>query len=155
MRGNKSVSIGVDLAGSELRNTGIASLDSSLKLEHGVLHRDREVIQYASNSQPDVIVIDAPLSLPRGRENLEKKSNIHFRECDFELRRRHIPFFPLTLGPMRKLTARGINLARILRLEGTTCLKVIRVQRRHHEDSKKNSEPDTTCWPFAQAWFGH
>src|SRR5487761_505536 len=118
MRGNKSVSIGVDLAGSELRNTGIASLDSSLKLEHGVLHRDREVIQYASNSQPDVIVIDAPLSLPRGRESLEKKSNIHFRECDVELRRRHIPFFPLTLGPMRKLTARGINLVRILRLEG-------------------------------------
>jgi predicted nuclease with RNAse H fold len=49
---------------------------------------------------------------------LEIRSNIHFRACDRELTRRHLKFFPITLGPMRKLTARGIKLAAILRADG-------------------------------------
>jgi hypothetical protein len=36
------------------------------------------------------------------------------RECDKELLRRRIKFFPVTLGPMRKLTSRGIRLKEIL-----------------------------------------
>ncbi|MDH4197015.1 MAG: hypothetical protein OEW05_06395, partial [Candidatus Aminicenantes bacterium] len=34
----------------------------------------------------------------------------HYRPCDLELRARGIPFFPITLGPMRALTERGIGL---------------------------------------------
>jgi predicted nuclease with RNAse H fold len=61
-----------------------------------------------------VVAIDAPLSLPAGRESIEQKTNVHLRECDKELLRRRIKFFPVTLGPMRKLTNRGINLRRTL-----------------------------------------
>lgn len=115
----KGLSVGVDLAGVESRNTGVASLDMFLQLESAVLHGDDEILEYVLGKDPEVILIDAPLSLPNGRKSLERRSNIHFRECDLELRRRHIPFFPITLGPMRKLTSRGIRLARILRSKGS------------------------------------
>jgi hypothetical protein len=65
-------------------------------------------------SKPKIVAIDAPLSLPAGRESIEQRTNVHLRECDKELLRRGIKFFPITLGPMRKLTNRGINLRRIL-----------------------------------------
>jgi uncharacterized protein len=70
-----------------------------------------------ASAKPAVVVIDAPLSLPKGRQSLEIRSNIHFRACDRELMRRHLKFFPITLGPMRKLTARGIELATVLRAD--------------------------------------
>jgi uncharacterized protein len=109
-------SFGIDLAGVEHRPTGIASLEiDTNQLEHMVVHTDEEIIGFASKTNPVVTVIDAPLSLPKGRENLDIRSNIHFRECDRELQRRHLKFFPITLGPMRTLTARGIKLAAKLR----------------------------------------
>ena len=61
--------------------------------------------------RPDLVLVDAPLSLPRGRRTIEDRDGPHFRECDRELRRLGIRFFPLTLGPMRMLTVRGIRLA--------------------------------------------
>ena len=54
------------------------------------------------------------MSLPAGRESIEQRTNVHLRECDKELLRRGIKFFPVTLGPMRKLTSRGMNLRRTL-----------------------------------------
>jgi len=53
------------------------------------------------------------LSLPLGRKNL-RRSKIHFRKCDLQLWKLGIKFFPITLGPMRKLTRRGIKLRKIL-----------------------------------------
>ena len=64
-------------------------------------------------SVPKVVAIDAPLSLPAGRKSIEQRTNVHLRECDKELLKRGIKFFPVTLGPMRKLTSRGIILRRI------------------------------------------
>ncbi len=69
-------------------------------------------------ARPRITLIDAPLSLPRGRATIEDRSGPHFRECDRELRRLGIRFFPLTLGPMRILTVRGMNLATKLRSRG-------------------------------------
>jgi predicted nuclease with RNAse H fold len=54
--------------------------------------------------------VDAPLHLPPGRRSINDRNGKHLRECDEELRRRHIPFFPITLGPMRTLTVRGMRL---------------------------------------------
>jgi len=62
------------------------------------------------NAQPDLIAIDAPLNLPPGRKSLDDKNGEHFRPCDRELQKRGIRFFPITLGPMRSLTQRGIDL---------------------------------------------
>ena len=69
-------------------------------------------------ARPGLVVIDAPLSLPRGRKTIEDRSGPHLRECDRELLRRKVPFFPLTLGPMRMLTVRGMRIARALSKRG-------------------------------------
>ena len=52
------------------------------------------------------------------------RNSSHYRPCDVELRRRKIPFFPITLGPMRKLTVRGIELRRHLAGEGFRVIEV-------------------------------
>jgi predicted nuclease with RNAse H fold len=115
MGGGTFASVGVDLAGVEARNTGVACLNFDLHLTHAIVHTDEEIVDFVLTHHPLVVVVDAPLSLPRGRLSLEEKSNIHLRECDRVLLRRGIRFFPVTLGPMRKLTARGIRLAARLR----------------------------------------
>jgi hypothetical protein len=85
-----------------------------------VLHSDQEVLEFVRNASPEIVVIDAPLSLPRGRTTIEDRSGPHLRDCDRELLRRRIPFFPLTLGPMRTLTVRGMALAQELSERGET-----------------------------------
>lgn len=93
-------------------------MDGELLAKASVLYTDRELLDRTLESKADVVAIDAPLALPRGRESLDLKSNIHFRACDHELRRRGIKFFPVTLGPMRKLTERGIRLRASLESAG-------------------------------------
>lgn len=97
------------MAGSTKRKTGIAILEENKKLEHYIVYKDYEIIKAVKNSDAKIVVVDAPLSLPKGRKNL-RKSNIHFRACDIELKKMRIPFFPITLGPMRMLTKRGMKL---------------------------------------------
>lgn len=80
-------------------------------------YTDAEILGKIMELKPDVVAIDAPLSLPPGRKSLEERTSVHLRECDRELLKRGIRFFPVTLGPMRKLTMRGINLKRILEAE--------------------------------------
>jgi hypothetical protein len=82
------------------------------------MYTDAQILERIRGIKPALVPIDAPLSLPPGRKSLEERTGVHFRECDRELLRRHIKFFPITLGPMRKLTMRGINLKRVLQAEG-------------------------------------
>ncbi len=105
--------LGIDLAGSEKRKTGICLMDGKLKAKCFILFKDKEILDLIERERPDLICIDAPLSLPLGRKNL-RKSKIHFRKCDKELYKLGIKFFPITLGPMRALTKRGIKLRKIL-----------------------------------------
>ena len=74
--------------------------------------------------KPDLVAIDAPLTLPPGRSSIEERTGSHFRPCDEELKRRKIPFFPITLGPMRALTKRGIRLRSILEEDGFRVVEV-------------------------------
>lgn len=110
--------LGVDLAGVESRPSGVALLDEELRVKTWLRHRDEEIIGDVERYRPVVVGIDAPLGLPRGRLSLEVRGPPHFRVCDMELRRRGIKFFPITIGAMRKLTARGIKLANIIRQKG-------------------------------------
>jgi len=105
--------VGLDLAGVESRPTGLCILED-MRVKTSLVYADEEILERIDESRPKVVAIDAPLSLPAGRESVEQKTNVHLRECDKELLRRGIKFFPITLGPMRKLTNRGINLRRIL-----------------------------------------
>jgi len=110
--------VGIDLAGSERRDTGLCVMDLKMRSQTMVLHTDQEILQSTVKARPDVVSIDAPLFLPKGRESLEVKGPPHFRECDKELLRMHIKFFPISLGPMRMLTARGMRLRSVLETQG-------------------------------------
>ncbi|HME19265.1 MAG TPA: hypothetical protein VKF15_06005, partial [Nitrososphaerales archaeon] len=110
--------VGIDLAGSEKRDTGFCSMDVRMLCSTSVLHTDDEILEKTTAAHPMVVSIDAPLFLPRGRESLEVRGPPHFRECDLELRRMRIRFFPISLGPMRMLTARGMRLRAELEREG-------------------------------------
>lgn len=110
--------VGIDLAGSVKKKTGFCLLDENLNVKTTVLTTNNEIIQEVSKINPDIISIDAPLALPKGRCCLKKKCKCrkygHLRKCDKELIKMKIKFFPVSLGPMRKLTLRGIKLRRIL-----------------------------------------
>jgi len=115
--------IGLDLAGVETRPTGFCILDG-MRVETQLVYNDREIVQKIDEVKPEVIAIDAPLSLPKGRKSIEERTNVHLRECDKELLGRRIKFFPITLGPMRKLTERGIKLKKILKNKGFKVIEV-------------------------------
>lgn len=114
----RDVVVGIDLAGSERRNTGFCVMDSEMRCTTAVLHTDKEVLDHTCRAKPSVVSIDAPLFLPKGRNSLEDRGPPHFRGCDRELQRMHIRFFPISLGPMRMLTARGIRLRGALEARG-------------------------------------
>jgi len=99
--------LGIDLAGSDKRNTGIAFKYNG-KIVTTIVKTDEEILSICENF--NYIFIDAPLSLPEGKENIENRDGKHYRECDQMLRKMNIKFFPITLGPMRMLTSRGIKL---------------------------------------------
>jgi predicted nuclease with RNAse H fold len=116
--------VGVDLAGSPKRNTGICTLKKDSISLCTIVHTDEEIINYVEKEKPALVTMDAPLNLPPRRKTIEDKNGEHFRPCDRELLRRGIRFFPITLGPMRLLTKRGIHLKRVLTRRGYAVIEV-------------------------------
>lgn len=116
--------VGIDLAGSPKRNTGICTLKRNDITSCTIVLSDEEIIDYVEKEKPSLVTIDAPLNLPPGRKTIEDKNGEHFRPCDRELLRRGIRFFPITLGPMRLLTKRGIHLKRVLTRHGYGVIEV-------------------------------
>ena len=112
--------VGIDLAGVETRPTGFCVLDGNLNAHTCLLYSDRQVIEMIEQVSPYVVSIDAPLALPKDRPSLSAKykNRSHLRECDKILLKMGIRFFPVTLGPMRKLTQRGTKLRKILEGKG-------------------------------------
>ena len=120
MNGIRERFVGLDLAGSEKRPSGICLLGGN-RADVSVLYTDEEILR-AIGDRVQAVAIDAPLSLPKGRCCLRDEcacsGKAHFRVCDLELRRMKIKFFPITLGPMRKLTVRGMSLKDQLEAKG-------------------------------------
>ncbi len=116
--------VGVDLAGSPKRNTGMCTLKRGIMASCAIVHTDQEILNYVQKEDPALIAIDAPLNLPPGRKSMEDRTGKHFRPCDRELLKRGIRFFPITLGPMRLLTKRGIHLKRVLTRRGYGVIEV-------------------------------
>jgi predicted nuclease with RNAse H fold len=123
LKKKRQVVLGIDLAGVPHRPTGICLLEDG-RGRTKLLYEGREILDYARECEPDLIAIDAPLNLPPGRRSMADRNGSHYRPCDIELRRRKIPFFPITLGPMRKLTERGIRLKRRLEAEGFRVVEI-------------------------------
>lgn len=109
--------VGLDLAGSPNRPTGACKIDNESSVHCQVLHSDDEILRFVLDSGTKYVAIDAPLALPRGRHCLGEhcRGRVHFRACDRVLMRMGIKFFPITLGPMRTLTVRGIRLTKALK----------------------------------------
>ena len=116
--------VGIDLAGSPRRDTGVCALRGMSAASIETLHTDQEILDFVESIEPELVAIDAPLSLPPGRKSLEERNAEHFRRSDRELLKRGIRFFPITLGPMRLLTARGIRLKKILTRRGYPVIEI-------------------------------
>jgi uncharacterized protein len=104
--------VGLDLAGVETRPTGFCVL-ADMKAHTCLVYVDDEIIKKTLGCNPKIVAIDAPLCLPPGRKSIEERTSIHLRESDRALLKKGIKLFQITLGPMRKLTERGIRLKNI------------------------------------------
>ena len=118
--------LGLDLAGSPRRPTGFCVLRGR-RVTVGHLFDDGEIFATIESVDPQLIAIDAPLVLPAGRccltDTCSCARTTHFRASDLELRRLGIRFFPITLGPMRQLTQRGIQLKETLEAQGIAIIE--------------------------------
>jgi predicted nuclease with RNAse H fold len=115
--------VGVDLAGVPHRPTGICFLNK-MDAETALIYSDEDILSTVDRDNPDLVTVDAPLTLPPGRKSIHQENGQHFRPCDLELRRRKIPFFPITLGPMRGLTERGIELKKKIEKKGIPVIEI-------------------------------
>jgi uncharacterized protein len=118
--------LGLDLAGSPRRPTGFCVLRGR-RVTVGHLFGDEDIFAMVDTAAPRLIAIDAPLALPAGRccllNTCACAGTTHFRVSDHELRRLGIRFFPMTLGPMRQLTERGMRLKAALEDRGLTVIE--------------------------------
>lgn len=132
--------VGVDLAGSVRRPTGVCVL-RGMRAETSIAFTDDEILRTIGKAKPDLVTVDAPLSLPNGRKTIHDRSGEHFRDCDRELQTRGIRFFPITLGPMRMLTERGMALKSKIETMGYRTVEcfpggaqdVLGIPRQHHD----------------------
>lgn len=115
--------IGVDLAGVPRRPTGICLLKNG-EAQTCLAYMDEDILSIIDREKPNLVTVDAPLALPPGRKSIHQRNGHHFRPCDLELRRRKIPFFPITLGPMRGLTERGIALKNVIEENGFQVVEI-------------------------------
>ena len=139
-RGIPLTVLGIDLAGPSRRPTGMCVLQG-LKSRPQIVYSDPEVLDQVEKLQPEIVPIDAPRSLPPDRKTIHDRSGEHLRESDRELLRRRIRFFPITLGPMRMLTERGLVLKESIEGMGYRAVEcfpggaqdVWGIPRKHHD----------------------
>lgn len=118
--------VGIDLTGSEVRPTGVAFLFGD-RASTALLSEDEEIAGEVLRYRPDVVSIDSPLGLPKGRCCTKDscKCRVHgiHRECERILWRRGVRVYPCLLPSMQGLTSRGIRLAHRLRKEGLAVIE--------------------------------
>jgi predicted nuclease with RNAse H fold len=115
--------LSIDLAGSEKKKSGYAFFNNS-SIITGTIEKNGELLGLVDNLRPSLVGIDAPLSIPNGRRNIDEKGKNHFRECDLMLRKLKIKFFPITLGPMRMLAKRGMWLKGEIEKRGIEVMEI-------------------------------
>ncbi len=106
---------GIDLVSSEERETGFCILKGNQAVTCRV-KTDEEIIKLAIEAGADIVSIDSPLSIPRGRTDFFDDDPFRnefgiTRECERILKRRGISSYPCLINSMQKLTRRGMLLA--------------------------------------------
>lgn len=119
--------VGIDLTGSEDKPSGWAILDGQAA-ETLLVRSDEEIVRRILEIRPDVVSIDSPLSLPKGRLRVDDSdpTRAQFgitRACERELRRRGINVYPCLIPSMQKLTSRGMRIAAALRSHGVPVIE--------------------------------
>lgn len=119
--------VGVDLTGSSKRASGCALLDGN-KASSCLLSTDEEILDYCSGLEADLVSIDSPLSLPKGRtsafdDDPERDKYGIMRIAERVLKKRGVNVYPSLLPSMQRLTLRGIKLAKELRARGIAVIE--------------------------------
>ncbi|MCS7125705.1 MAG: DUF429 domain-containing protein [Aigarchaeota archaeon] len=110
------VSVGVDLAGSQKRRTGLCRMSMNLYSETCVKKSDEDILSFILSSDPEIVAVDAPLSMPKDRE--------YFRICDKKLLEMGIRIIPPRFKSMKMLTERAIILKKKLEEHGFEVIEV-------------------------------
>jgi len=123
------VCIGIDLAGVERRETGIALLHGGRLVLLASAGTDAEILAFVAQAGPDATVaINAPLTRPRGRCCLEDdcpcRHDPGTRSRQLERALLHMGVPILATGLIKVLARRGHALAETLRCEGWEPLEV-------------------------------
>ena len=119
--------VGIDLTGSEERESGWASIVGT-KLATELVATDAELIEKTLSAEPFLVSIDSPLSLPSGRltEFDDDPGRAEYgivRHAERQLRERGINVYPALLPSMQRLTRRGVELAGKLRKIGVPVIE--------------------------------
>lgn len=139
--------VGIDLAGKTSSRTGLCLL-KGVSAQTAVAHTDEDIVRFVREAQPDLISIDAPLSLPKGRTSVydddpARESAGILRYCERELKRRNINSYPALIFSMQELTRRGIDLAGRFRRIGYPVIEcfpgaaqdIVQLPRKHTDES--------------------
>ena len=95
--------LGLDLSSKPSRPSGYALLNLDFKvIDYGHMYGDDEIKNYIMDTSPNILSIDAPLSI----------SNSGFRDCEKLMLRYGFKVYPTTIKWMRMLALRGINITR-------------------------------------------
>ncbi len=144
--------VGIDLTGSAKRATGWALMDGPNATTQ-TLSTDEELLAATIATQPDIVSIDSPLSLPEGWVNADTPCGRPiYRKCELALKRMGISVFWCLLPSMKSLTMRGMKLATALRASG---LKVIESYPGAAQDllgiPRKGSSLEELKWGMSRA----
>jgi uncharacterized protein YprB with RNaseH-like and TPR domain/predicted nuclease with RNAse H fold len=119
--------VGVDLTGSAARPSGWCLLDGPDAVTM-CLRTDEEILRHTMEARPDVVSIDSPLSVPRGRKLVGKAAPAERRAASSATASAcssagESTYIPVSSPSMRMLTERGIRLATLLRAEGVPVIE--------------------------------
>ena len=106
--------VGIDLAGAEKNPSGWAALEG-LRARTALLASDEEIVEATARTSPDLVAIDAPLTLPEVG---------YAREVDKAMHRLGLHVLPPLFPAMKALTLRGIRLSEALRARGLSVVEV-------------------------------
>ena len=123
-----SISQGIDLTGSEKKGSGWCLLEGNNSTTTKIC-TNQEIIEKTLISNPNIIAIDSPLSLPKGRisvydDDPGRQQYGIMRESERILKKRGINVYPSLIQSMQKLTERGIYLANYFRSHGIPVIEV-------------------------------
>lgn len=127
--------IGIDLAASNKNPTGWAILKNK-NVKTQLLYTDNEILENTLQNQPEIVAIDAPLSLPKNGE--------FFRKTDKEMIRKGYRVLPPNFPAMKKLTLRAINLNKLIEEKTYKAIEV------HPTSTRKALEMPLKEWKTIQ-----